>query len=67
MTPGESVEGPRVSSLFRVWGSDSQLVGDGDGGEECQEGLGVGWRRGPQHLNRALEEFGKIDGCVHSL
>ena len=27
-------------------------------GEECQEGLGVGWGRGPQHLNRALEKFG---------
>ena len=30
MIPGDTDEGPRVSRLFREWGSDSQLVGDGD-------------------------------------
>lgn len=30
MIPGDSDEGPRVSSLFREWGSDSQLVEDGE-------------------------------------
>ena len=36
----------------------ASLLGMERAGEECQEGLGVGWGRGPQHLNRALEEFG---------
>lgn len=31
MIPGDTDEGPRVSSLFREWGGDSQLVGDGEG------------------------------------